>query len=146
MICNITFGHVMPFLPVSNDTSDIIKVTIVFLRSGYQNKVQHDFLVMWHHWQYQYHMMLLALPMAALQSLGQDNQNKVQQDFLVTWCHWCQHQHTWCQWLCQWQHCIPYLNTTEKRCSMIFWSCVAIGTGFGIMWCWWQCQGHYCFP
>ena len=76
-------GHMMPLYMEAGscDANSIVNGTIA-LKSHWSKWMQHDFLVMWHHWhQHQHHIMLMALSRAPLHSLHLDDQSEVQHDF-----------------------------------------------------------------
>ena len=88
---------------------------------GQMIKIKYIFLVIWHCCNWCHHnMMSTTLSMAPLQLLGQDDWNKVQHDFFDHVIPLTPVLASWCQWYCQWYHCIHYSNMTEMRCAMIF--------------------------
>ena len=75
-MCNILFWSLLPLAPAlgSQDAIALSMAPLHSLGQDYENEVQHDFMVMWHHWdQYQCNMI-------PLHSLGQDDLNEVQHD------------------------------------------------------------------
>ena len=86
LVCNRTFGYVMPLSPVlvSHNANGIYMVPLYSLGHNNENEIQHDSLVMLHHWQWcWHHMMPMASKKAPLHSLCQDDQNGEQCGFLV---------------------------------------------------------------
>ena len=125
----------MPLALGSHNTNGVFNNTTAFLRSRkLKGGATWLLLVMWHHscWHW-CHMMLMALSMAPLHSLNQDDQNEWQHDLFGLW----RQQHY------QWHHCIPWVRIIEVRCNMTFWLRSAFGTSISITSCWWHCQWYH---
>ena len=124
------------------------------------------FSVFWHCWHWlQHHIIPMALSMAPLQSLAQDNRNNVQHDVFVTWSHWHHHQHyvlptasskallhfrpKWLKWratllliMChQWQECqcqvIMTLSSMPQLHSLDQDDQNGVENDFFSLWCLW---------
>ena len=142
-------GQVMPLVLalVSHGTSGIFNWATAFLRSRLSKmRCNMTFWVMWHHWVCpQHHMILMALSMAPLHSLGQDNSNELQQDYfghatpLAPVSASCD-----ANGIVNGHNYIPKVKTIEMRSNITFWSCDA--TGIDLMWGQWHCQWQHCIP
>ena len=77
------FWHVMPLVLVSCHIMPKVSSMGLLHLLGQDDiyNAKHDLLVMWHHWCWHWHHMILTIiPMAPLHSLGQDDWNEVQHD------------------------------------------------------------------
>ena len=121
--------------------------TLHSLGQDNQNKVQHDFSVMWHHWhKHWHHMILITLSIEPLHSLCQANLREVQHDF----------GHVMLLTLVLPPHVADdIINDTivsprswwsKWGATLPFYSCYAINTDIGIKWCWWCYQWQHCIP
>ena len=101
------------------------------------NEVQHDFLVMCYHWHWhKQHVMLMALSMAQMHFLHQDEWNEVQHDLSghVMPLALMLASHTAISMHCQRNWFIPDIKTIKMRSNMTFLSGATIATAIGITW------------